>query len=140
MDLFKILLLGLEGIGREIFKISAYLSFISLEVSVLVVSFLLNWEEIYCLKDIFLLLAINLFQLNLYIANKDLYTANPNFTIYRIYLAILFFNGLCLMNTTILRRKHIIFFISTAKYLSMPNSEIEYKLPSHKCRSVGWLS
>ena len=41
------LLLDLGEIDREIFKISACLPFISLGVCVLVVSFLLNWEEIY---------------------------------------------------------------------------------------------
>jgi len=139
LDLAKTLLLSLGGIGREILDISACLLSVSLRMDVLI-GFLLNWEETHCLKDIFLSLTINLFQPDLYIADKNLQAATPNSAIYRISLDILFFKEHCLMNLAILRREHVIFFTSPVKYSSIPNKEIGQKLPSHSCRSISWLT
>ena len=138
MDLSKMLSLGLREISREILEILACLPLVGLEMGTLFVGFLLDWEETHCLKDIFLLLAVNLFQLNSYIADKNSHVANLNSTICKISLAILFSNGCCLINAAILRRKHMIFFAFPAKHLSKPNNKI--KLPSHSCESAGWLS
>ena len=56
-DLAKILLLDLEGIEGRILEILACSSLVGFGVGV---GFLLNWEKTYCLKFMFLLLAINL--------------------------------------------------------------------------------
>ena len=69
LDLAKILLLGLKEIEGEILKILACLSFVSFGVGIDFMSFLLNWNEKYCLKNIFLLLADNLFHLDLYMSD-----------------------------------------------------------------------
>ena len=54
-------------------------------------------------------------------------------------LAILCPNGHYLMNVAILKREHIIFLVLPFKYLFTPNKEIEQKLLSHSCMSIGWL-
>jgi len=51
----KTLLLGLEEIEGEILKISVYFPLPKFRVFA---GFLLNWEDIYCLKDISLLFVI----------------------------------------------------------------------------------
>jgi len=63
-NLTNTLLLGLEGIGQGILKILACLLFDSLLVVVLLVGVLLNCKNIYYLKDLLFLLAINLSQLD----------------------------------------------------------------------------
>ena len=85
----------------------------------------------------FLSLTISLFQSDLYIVDKIFQTADPNFAICRISLAILFFKECCLMNLAILRKEHVIFVASLVKSLSIPNKEIEQKLPSYSCGSTG---
>ena len=125
MNLSKILSLGLEGISGEILEILACLPLVGLEVGILFVGFLLDWEETYCLKDIFLLLTVNLFQLNSYMVDKNSYITNLNSIICEISLVILFSNRCCLMNAAILRRKHVIFFVFLAKHLSKPNNKIK---------------
>ena len=55
----KILSLGLGEIEGEILKISVYLSLPEFRVFA---GFLLNWEDIYCLKNISLLLVVSLSQ------------------------------------------------------------------------------
>ena len=139
LDLAKTLLFGLGEISEEILDISACLPFVGLEMDALV-GFLLNWEEIYCLKEIFLSLTISLFQSDLYIVNKNFQAADTNSGICRISLTILFFKEHCLMNLAILRREHMIFVVSLVKSLSIPNKEIEQKLPFYSCESVGQLT
>ena len=58
-NLASILLLGLGEIGREIFKMLAYLPFDSLLVVMFLVGILLNCDNIHCLKDLLFFLAIN---------------------------------------------------------------------------------
>jgi len=63
------LLLGLGGIGEGILKIFAFFSFVNLLKdnllrAMLLVHILLNYEDILCLKVLFLLIA-SLFQLDL---------------------------------------------------------------------------
>jgi len=55
-------------------------------------------------------------------------------------LTVLLSNDFCLMKAAILRREHIIFFVSLAKYLLVLNNEIRVKLLSHSCGTVGWLA
>lgn len=79
----------------------------------------------YCLKDVSLLLAINLSHSDSYIAVINFQAASPNSAIWGIFLAVLLPNGHCLMNTAILRREHMPFFASLAKYSSTLNREIK---------------
>ena len=85
----------------------------------------------------FLSLTISLFQSDLYIVNKNFQATDTNSGICRISLTILFFKEYCLMNLAILRREHVIFVVSLVKSLSIPNKEIEQKLPSYSCESAG---
>jgi len=78
LDLAKTLLLGLEEIGEGIIKISICLSFVGFRISVDFMGFLLNWDETYCLKDVFLLLAVNLSHPDSYIAVINFQPASPN--------------------------------------------------------------
>ena len=54
MDLSKMLSLGLGEISGGILEIMACLPLVGLEVDILFVGFLLDWEKTHCLKDIFL--------------------------------------------------------------------------------------
>ena len=71
----------------------------------------------------FLLLAVSLFHLDLYIANRNFQIVKLNSEIHGISLTILFSSGSCLMNAAILRREHIMFLTSLAKYLSTLNKK-----------------
>ena len=98
---------------------------------------LLNCNDTHYLKVLFLLLAISLSYPDSYMADKNFQATKPNSAIYRIFLAVLFYNSHCLMNTAILRREHMIFLASPAKNSSIPNKEVEQKLLSHNCGSIG---
>ena len=75
-DLVKILLL--REMGRGILEIFTCLSLdILLGVYLFEVD-LLNCTNIYCLKDLLSLFAVNLSQLNSYIAERKSHTARPN--------------------------------------------------------------
>ena len=74
LDLVKILLLGLEGIGEEILDMLAYLPLTKFGVDI---DFLLSWEDIHCLKVISLSLTVNLSQLDLYIVIINFQDGKP---------------------------------------------------------------
>ena len=107
LDLAKMLLLSLKGIDGGICKILACFLFASLLMVVFLIDIFLNYKDIYCLKDIFFLLAVSLFYPDSYIADKNLQVANPNSTIYSIFLTILFSNYY-LINAANLRREHLL--------------------------------
>lgn len=108
LDLAKILLLSLRGIDRGICKILACFPFTSLLMVVFLIGIFLNYKDMYCLKYIFFLLAVSLFYSDLYIADKNLQVANPNSTIYIMFLTILFSNKYYLINAANLRREHLL--------------------------------
>ena len=126
-ELAKTLLLGLKGIDRGIFNTLACLPFNSLMVVVFLVDVLLNCDNTHCLKVLFSLLAINLSHPDLQIANKNSQATKPKSAICKIFLVILLSKYHCLMNTVILIRRHIIFLMFLAKYLSISDKEIEQK-------------
>jgi len=51
-------------------------------------------------------------------------------------LAVLLPNSYCLIKVAILRRENAIFFVLSAKYLSVPNNKIGAKLPSYSYMSA----
>ena len=118
LNLAKTLLLGLEEIEEGIIEMSICLPFVGFRISIDFIGFLLNWNKTYCLKDISLSLTVNLSHPNSYIAVINFQAVSPNSAIWEIFLAVLLPNGHCLMNTAILRREHMLFFVLPAKYLS----------------------
>ena len=78
LDLTKTLLVGLGEIEEGIIEMSICLPFVGFRISVNFMGFLLNWDETYCLKDVSLLLAVNLFHLDLYIVVINFQAASPN--------------------------------------------------------------
>lgn len=74
LDLAQILLLGIKEIKERIFEMLAYLSLAGFGVGI---GFLLNGENIHYLKVIFLSLAVNLSQLDLYIAIMNFQDTKP---------------------------------------------------------------
>jgi len=69
-------------------------------------------------------------------ANRNSQAIQLNFKICGISLAILFTNEHCLINTAILRRKHMTFSVSPSKYSSTLNKKIRQKVLFHSYRSV----
>lgn len=136
----NILLLNLKEIGRWTLEMLAYLFLAGLLVVIFFVGILLNCKDTHCLKDLLSLLAINFFHLNWYTADKNFQAANSNSAIYRMLLAILFSKEHCLINTTILRKEHMIFLASSSKYWSISNKKIGQKLLSHNCGFADWLA
>jgi len=105
LDLAKMLLLSLRGIGRGTHKTSAYFFFASLSMVVFLIDTFFNYKDTHCLKDMFSLLAVSLFYPDLYVADKNPQAANLNSVICSIFLAILFSNGHCLINAANLKKK-----------------------------------
>ena len=65
------------------------------------------------------------------------YAAKPNSVICGMSLPVLFPRDLYLMKVAILWREQVIFFVLFARKSSVPNSEIDKKLPSQSCGSAG---
>ena len=84
LDFSKILLLGLGGIESGILEISAYLLLDNFLNKELLKRILLNYVEMYCLKDLLLFLVVSLSQPALWIVDRNFHTAEPNSVIYRM--------------------------------------------------------
>jgi len=84
LDFSKILLLGLGGIESGILEISAYLLLDNFLNKELLKRILLNYVEMYCLKDLLLFLVVSLSQPASWIIDRNSHAAEPNSVIYRI--------------------------------------------------------
>jgi len=84
LDFSKILLLGLGGIESGILEISAYLLLDNFLNKELLKRILLNYVEMYCLKDLLLFLVVSLSQPTSWIVDRNSHTAEPNSVIYRM--------------------------------------------------------
>ena len=113
------------------------LPFINFRVSVVI---LLNEDKMYCLKVLFLSLAISLSQPDLYMAIMNSQATKLNSTIWEILLTVLLPNGYCLINDTILCKKHMMFFASLNRKSLILNKKIEVKLSSYNCKLASWLA
>ena len=139
LDLARMAVLGLEGIGRGILEIFAGWGLLPVFKSV---GFpLLNCDMTHywkVLKE--LLSAKSLSHPELYIAEIRSQAAKLKSEIWGMSRPSLSPRGLCLMKVVILWREHIMFLTLPFETSTVPNREIELKLPSHNIGSIGWLA
>ena len=137
LDLVRILGLGWGGrIGERTLEILIRDALVALGKRVL---FLLNCTATHWQNDLELLSTRSLSHSDSYIAVINSYATMPNSEIWGILLLVLFPRDLCLIKVAILWSEYVMFFASSNRNSSMPNSDINKKLPSQSCGSAGWF-
>ena len=98
LDFSKTFLLDLDRIRGGILELSTYFSLVCFLKEPLLRENLLNYTKMYYLKNLLFMSAISLFQLALYIVDKNVHITKPNLEIWGIASVVLSSSFLCLMN------------------------------------------